>query len=254
LARRAFGAAASRWPRGPRVPRALRLGTLLDNLAVEPAEAYFRDLCFLKPETALRLLGRAPAPARELRAFEAVTAPYRRCPSRDPVQKAEYADLRVYLADDVLVKVDRMSMLHGLEVRCPLLDHELVELAFALPARAKMPRLRPKALLRRVAARYVPRAVLGLPKRGFSVPLASWLRGPLAGWFEAEVLGADAHVRGRLDARFLRQLWDEHRSGARDRSYALWAVWMLERWHRVCERPRAADRPRARSFAEAAAC
>src|SRR6185436_1160613 len=90
LARGAFRLGAAAWPRQGWLPRPLRLGTLLDNLAVDPAEAYFRDLCFNKPEVVRRLLGRPPAPARDLGCFDAVTAAYRRCPSSDPVQKAEY--------------------------------------------------------------------------------------------------------------------------------------------------------------------
>ena len=161
-----------RWPRSPRLPQPLRLGTLLQNIARDPAGAYYFDLCLVKPEVARRLLGLAPL--RDLAAspvYEAVTEPYRRCPSTSPIQRAEYADLKIYLANDVLVKVDRMTMQHSIEVRCPLLDHRLIELAFRIPRKHKMPHGRSKHLLRQLARRRLPPELARLPKHGFSAPI-----------------------------------------------------------------------------------
>src|SRR5215212_8580948 len=91
--------------------------------------------------------------------FGAVTEPYRRCPSPDPVQRAEYADLKIYLPNDPLVKVDRMSMAHSLEIRCPLLDRRMVELAFRIPAGRKQVGRQGKVLLRALARRRLPPAL-----------------------------------------------------------------------------------------------
>src|SRR4030095_3014422 len=100
--------------------------------------AYSSDRGFLKPDRARALMGRAPTRnVRESAVYHAVTAPYLRCTSNSVVQPAEYADVKSYLAKDVLVKLDRMSMQHGLEVRSPLLDRRLVELAFRLPQSLK---------------------------------------------------------------------------------------------------------------------
>src|SRR2546425_761459 len=85
----------------------------------------------------------------------------------------------------LLVKVDRMSMQHGLEIRCPLLDHRLVELAFRVPVEIKMPSLRSK---------HLPRRLSKLPKRGFTAPIGEWIAGPYRGRFEDEVLTAGAAV------------------------------------------------------------
>ena len=130
------------WPRSRRRPRALRAGTILENLSRDPAGAYYSDLTSLKPPDARRLMGLSPD--RDPTAspiYQSVTEPYSRCPSPDAVQRAEHADLKVY-PNDPLVKVDRMSMAHGLEVRCPLLDRRMVELAFRVPASRKQVRAR----------------------------------------------------------------------------------------------------------------
>src|SRR5205085_2829474 len=158
---------------------------------------------------------------------EAVTEPYRRCPSKDAVQRAEYADLKVYLPNDVLVKVDRMSMAHGLEVRSPLLDRRIVEFAFNIPTPQKMPRLHAKHLLRRLADARLPADILKLPKHGFTAPIGRWLAGSCADRFCDEVLGRDAYVRTVLDTRLIEGRLAEHRSGRADHSFELWAVWML---------------------------
>jgi asparagine synthase (glutamine-hydrolysing) len=221
------------WPRSPHLPRSLRLGTVLENVGRDAADAYYADLCFLKPWDARLVLGAAPdRDPRKSPVHDLVTAPYRRCPSPSALQRAQYADLMIYLPNDPLVKVDRMSMLHGLEVRCPLLDHRVVELAFRVPTATKMPGLRAKHLLRRLAERRLPEENLDLPKRGFTAPVARWLAGQDSRRFESEVLGEDSATSGFLDARVLRRWLGEHRKGRANRSHALWASWVLERWAR----------------------
>jgi asparagine synthase (glutamine-hydrolysing) len=211
----------------------MRVGTLLENTGREAVDAYYADLCFLKPHDARRALGGAPSrDPRESPVYEAVTGPYRRCPSPSPVQRAQYADLMVYLPNDPLVKVDRMSMLHSLEVRCPLLDHRVVELAFRLPTRTKMPGLRAKHLLKRLAERRLPPENLRLPKRGFTAPVGRWLAGPWGDRFRDEVLSSSAASADWLDRSVLQGWLSAHAAGRADRSYPLWAAWVLERWAR----------------------
>lgn len=242
---------ASRWPRSPRVPHALRWSTLLDNVSRDPAEAYFSDLCAVKPAIARRLLGLAPlASVSGSSVYQAVTEPYRRCPSKSAVQRAQYADLKIYLANDVLVKVDRMTMQHGIEVRCPLLDHRLIELAFRIPRHKKMPRLRSKHLLREIAHRRLDPRRARLPKHGFSAPVAEWIAGPCADRFREDVLAPGSRVASLIDASHARRMFDEHRAGGAQHGQALWTVWMLARW---CDRLAAADVPRRAVPAPAAA-
>ena len=222
----------ARWPRSQAFPRPLRLGNVLENLGRDPASAYYADLCFLKPHDARALLGKSPTrdPA-DSPVFEQVTKPYRDCPSESAVQRAQYADLKVYLPNDPLVKVDRMSMAHGLEIRCPLLDHRLVELAFRIPTNEKFANGQPKSLLRGLAERRLPADLVHRPKSGFTAPVRSWLAGPYAGRFREDVLSCTAKSRDILDRARVQQLFAEHLAG-HDHSFALWAVWMLERWAR----------------------
>jgi len=138
----------------------------------------------------------------------------------------------VSLADDMLVKVDRMSMAHSLEIRCPLLDHRLVELAFRIPTTEKFANQQPKSLLKGLAERRLPAELVHRPKSGFTAPVRSWLAGEYAGAFRDDVLSPAARTRNIVDQARVRQLFKEHQAGC-DHSFALWAVWMLERWARL---------------------
>jgi asparagine synthase (glutamine-hydrolysing) len=221
------------WPRSPRLPRMLRLATIFDNIGRDPADAYYADLCFLKPAETRLLLGQAPdRDPRKSAVYEAVVAPHRRCPSPSLVQRAQYADLKIYLPNDPLVKVDRMAMQHSLEVRCPLLDRRIAEFAFRLPTETKMPNLHGKHLLRTLAARRLPDGLSELPKAGFTAPVGAWLAGAYGAQFAEEVLGAGSHVRDVLDTTHLTRLFQAHKTGTADHWYPLWASWVFERWSR----------------------
>jgi asparagine synthase (glutamine-hydrolysing) len=179
-------------------------------------------------------MGRAPSrDPLSSAVYETVTAPYRRCSSADPVQRAEYADLKIYLPNDVLTKVDRMSMQHSLEVRCPLLDRRIVELAFRIPQSIKQAGRTGKLLLKRVAEQRLPQELLRLPKQGFTAPVGGWISGPYRELFEAEVLSNRSEVASLLDVEAARRLFRGHVSGEFDNSFGLWALWVLERWART---------------------
>jgi asparagine synthase (glutamine-hydrolysing) len=156
--------------------------------------------------------------------------------------RAQYADLHVYMPNDPLVKVDRMSMLHSLEVRCPLLDRRVVELAFRIPAPKRQRGTIGKWLLRKLAEQRLPAGLSELPKRGFTAPVGAWLSGAGASRFRDEVLSEQARVADLLDPSCLRGWFDQHRQGVADHSYALWASWVLERWLREFASPPHADK------------
>jgi asparagine synthase (glutamine-hydrolysing) len=239
------GWVGEQWPRWPGLPKPLRIGTLAENLGRDPASAYYADLAFSKPAETRTLMGLSPdRDPRTSPIYEAVTEPYRRCPSRNALQKAEYADLKVYLPNDPLVKVDRMSMAHGLEVRCPLLDRKVVELAFRIPASKKQQGRQGKSLLRALARRRLPGALWRLPKRGFTAPVGQWIAGAHAARFRDEVLRPNAAVAGHLDLARLETRFADHCAGRKDDGYTLWAVWVLERWLEGARRPKTSTESR----------
>lgn len=149
----------------------------------------------------------------------------------DPVGAMRRWDMGQYLPDDLLVKVDRAAMSASLESRAPLLDHRLVELAFALPQRMLVRDGVGKWVLRRVLDRYVPRELIERPKAGFSIPLGDWLRGPLRDWAEIHLDGSKLAEQGFLDAEKVSLMWRQHLSGSYDRSPYLWNVLMFQAWH-----------------------
>jgi asparagine synthase (glutamine-hydrolysing) len=144
-----------------------------------------------------------------------------------PLDRLLALNLRTYLLDDLLPKVDRMAMAHGLEVRSPFLDTALAEFVLRLPPRFKVRGLTLKRMLKSVARDLLPKDILGRRKHGFGVPLDSWFRDDLRSYVSSRLCAADARVGEYLDRDAVRALVAEHQSGS-DRSPALWALVTLE--------------------------
>jgi asparagine synthase (glutamine-hydrolysing) len=155
-------------------------------------------------------------------------------------------DAETYLPEDVLTKVDRMSMAHSIESRVPLLDNEVVQFAAALPSTLKIRNGRRKHILKEVAATLLPREILERRKQGFGVPLAVWFRGNLRELFADTLLSPASLQRGYFQPSFVRRVVEEHLSGRRDHSLRLWQLVVFERWHReyIDRSPMAAASPR----------
>src|SRR5271157_1104533 len=149
---------------------------------------------------------------------------------QETVDRLMYLDQMTYLPDDILTKVDRASMAVSLESRAPFLDHGVVEFAWSIPSSWKLREGRGKWLVRQLLYRHVPRELIERPKMGFSIPLETWLRGPLLEWAEA-MLGEDRlRSEGFLNPVPIRRRWDEHLKGRRDWSGPLWVVLMFQSW------------------------
>jgi asparagine synthase (glutamine-hydrolysing) len=150
----------------------------------------------------------------------------------DVLTQALYFEATAKLSGDMLVKVDRMSMANSLEVRCPLLDHRLAELAATIPHAWKMSNGRGKAILLEAIGDRLPPELLHRAKMGFGVPLATWFRGPLRDFVSDHLVAGECVQRHILAPGFVRYLIDEHQRGRRDNQHWLWSLLMLELWLR----------------------
>ncbi len=228
-----LGPLARLYPKADWLPRPLRAKTLLTNLTLSPERAYHNTMRWFTPEMK-RALYRP-----ELReavgdhdAFEVMGRYFRKSEGWHPLSRIQYVDIKTYLVDDILTKVDRASMAHSLEVRVPLLDHEFMEYAAAIPADLKLRGGEGKHIFKRSLRGLVPDEVLDRRKMGFSVPLDRWFRNGLRRPFEERVLGSDAFTATLFEQAAIRRWWGEHQRGVRDHSYALWALLVLEHWGR----------------------
>ncbi len=251
----ALAAMLDRLPDGPRgvlagpVARAIpassraktrlrRIRRLLEGITETPQARYLRWMTTFDESSRASLFSddfldllvniREPDPASLL--FDAWEVASR----RDPVTRAEVADLLLYLPNDLLVKVDMASMAHSLECRGPFLDHRVVEMALALPVGRKL-RLRggrSKVALKAAFADLLPPPIRTRPKMGFGVPIDRWFRGELKDELRAVLLDPISLDRGIFRPEAVRTLIEEHESGLRDHAYRLWALLMLELWFR----------------------
>lgn len=139
-------------------------------------------------------------------------------------------DAGQYMTDDILVKVDRAAMANSLETRVPLLDHRVVELAWQLPLNMKIRAGVGKWILKEVLYRHVPREMIERPKKGFSVPLGQWLRGPLRDWAEALLNEQRLAQEGYFVPSAVRRVWSEHLQGKRNHERKLWSILMFQAW------------------------
>jgi asparagine synthase (glutamine-hydrolysing) len=231
LRRGVLGPLARAWPRADWLPRPLRAKTLLTNLALDPAAAYANTLSVCRPPLRRRLL--APDVAAALDGHDpgrSLCDEHALAPAGDDLAGMIAADTAVILPDDFLVKVDRASMAHGLEVRPPLLDHELLELAARIPSRYKVHRGQTKWVLKEAYRDRLPDDILRRPKQGFEIPTDAWLRGPLRGRFEDTVLTPGARVAGLISRPTARKLFDAHLRGTGRHGAVLWSLLVLASW------------------------
>ncbi|MEZ5423753.1 MAG: asparagine synthase-related protein, partial [Pyrinomonadaceae bacterium] len=141
-------------------------------------------------------------------------------------------DQMTYLPNDLLVKVDIASMANSLEARAPFLDHKVIEFAASLPPSLKMPQYRTKYLLKKVAARLVPREVIYRRKMGFGVPVGRWFRKEMKD-FVRDVLLSDSFAQRDIIRRDAVELIvDQHIAGKVDHAFPIWTLLMLELWYR----------------------
>jgi asparagine synthase (glutamine-hydrolysing) len=231
LRRLAFRPLGRLYPKADWLPRPLRAKSTLQNLGSSDAEAIYRSRAMHDPRDALTLI----RPEARVRGYDPITViedHYRRCESPDPLSRELYVDIKTYLVDDILTKVDRASMAVSLEVRVPLLDHKFMEFMAAVPSGLKLRGGRGKYLFKQAVRPILGDSVVDRPKMGFSVPLGDWFRGPLREMIEDTLFATDAFIGSVLEVDEVRRVWRSHQGGFRWMEPMIWALLMLELWGR----------------------
>lgn len=230
LLRRAVALLAKCYPKADWLPQVFRGKTLLSNLSSSEEQAYFNSVSPLSPLETRNLL--SPGLHREIGDYSPIQTLerfFQRGGFADPLARAQYVDIKTSLVDDILTKVDRMSMAHSLEVRVPFLDHKMVEFGFSLPLRWKLRGRQGKYLVKRAMKGRLPREILSRSKKGFDIPLKRWFRGEIREMAREVLLeGEDPFFcRKRVE-----EIWELHQKGVRDYSLPLWALLMFRLWHK----------------------
>ncbi|MDY6971976.1 MAG: asparagine synthase (glutamine-hydrolyzing) [Thermodesulfobacteriota bacterium] len=227
-----LGPIARIYPKADILPRPLRLRCFLNNLSSSFEKAYFRDMSFyFLPEMKEKLYLPGFSSAVEgFRAFSVLEEHFKKNRNPDVTTRVQYIDIKTYLSEDILVKVDRMSMAHSLEVRSPILDHKLMEFAGKLPSSFKLKGSESKYILKKINENRLPGSILYRKKQGFSIPLAAWLRDELKELARDTLLSPGARINDYFAPGYIRDLWKGHLKGRQDYAYPLWALMMFELW------------------------
>jgi asparagine synthase (glutamine-hydrolysing) len=206
------------------------LKRFVDGARLDPAGEHMRWQYFLSPELARGLfradfLGRVdPDP------FRPVAEWTRRCPSPQRLNREVYVDLKMTMADSVLMKVDKMSMASSVEVRVPFLDHELVEFATALPADWRLRGFETKSIFKEAMLEHLPREILYRKKQGYSLPIKNWLRQELREYAQTR-LDRSPLLRRVIQPQTLDRIWSEHLSRRQNHNHILWALLNVALWY-----------------------
>ena len=230
LRRNLLGPLARVWPQMEWAPRPLRARATLASLSKSGAEGYAEAVGVTGPDQRARLFNDAAIRAlgdhvAETRYWQAMAE----APARERLDRAQYADLKIWLPGDILTKTDRMSMAVSLEAREPLLDYRLVEFAASLPAAMRVKGGTGKAILKQAMERYLPQDILYRPKMGFVTPVSHWFRGALTEQARALAHSGTLARTGWFDMAEIERVVAAHQSGRRDHGRLIWQFFMLEK-------------------------
>ncbi len=224
-----FGLLGSAYPKMDWAPKIFRAKSTFQALAKDSFAAYLHSISVCVDGVRSNMFSQEFR--HKLGGYHAVEV-FRhhasRSPTHDPLSLIQYIDIKTYLPGDILVKVDRASMAHSLEVRVPILDHEFMEWSARLTPSLKLRGQEGKYIFKKALEPYLPQDILYRPKMGFGVPISSWFRGPLKQRVRDAVLGETLMETGMFDKGFLAKLVDEHQSGKSEHSAVLWSLLMFE--------------------------
>lgn len=227
-----FGTIGRLYPKADYLPQIFRGKAFISNVARDPVDAYYFSVSALYGEEKNKLLH--PDIVKSLKGYrtrDLFYHYYNNAPAIDHLSKIQYLDIKTYLCDDILTKVDRASMAVSLEVRCPILDHVFMEYAAKIPSKYKLVGIDGKHIFKKALKKYLPDDILYRKKMGFGVPIAEWLRTDLKEYGRKNVLQGSASSN-YLQHDFVNKLWIEHQKGIRNRSTELWVIMMLNLWHK----------------------
>ncbi len=224
-----LGPLARAYPKLDWAPRPFRAKTTLLELSGDDDMAFARMVSMISEEQRRALF--SPDLAHRLAGYEPgelIRARFREARDFSPLQRAQYADLMTYLPGDILVKVDRAAMANSLETRPPFLDHDFVAWSFSLDTASKIAGGEGKAILKKAMVPHLPRDLLYQPKRGFSIPVSAWLRGPLRDMTLGLTSSARLQDSGLFDMRAVDNWVGQHLRGARDNWQTLWLLFVFD--------------------------
>jgi asparagine synthase (glutamine-hydrolysing) len=225
-----FGTLGRVYPKLDWAPQFLRARSTFAELGRSSEEAYAGAVGVTGREARLALYtDRAVRDLQGHRAEDRYIKAMRDAPARDPLDRAQYADLKIWLPGDILTKVDRASMAVSLEAREPLLDYRLIEFGARLPQAMRVRGTTGKWLMKQAMRRYLPDDILYRRKMGFSTPISAWFRGPLAGEAQRIAQGSALIETGWFDVAALDRIVTEHKGGRVDHGRLLWQLLMLDR-------------------------
>ncbi|MGC1267876.1 MAG: asparagine synthase (glutamine-hydrolyzing) [Candidatus Acidiferrum sp.] len=226
-----FGPLGRMYPPLAWAPRVFRAKATLESLSRSPLAGYFNSVSIFRPADKQKLFtGDFKSKLSGYDSMDVLQHHYDRAGTDDLLSRIQYVDIKTYLPDDILAKVDRASMAVSLEVRAPLLDQKLMERAATIPSSLKLRGRTGKYIFKKAIASQVPAEVLDRRKQGFAVPLNRWFRRELRDMTHEILFGVDDGV---LDRGFLKKIWDEHQKGTYDRSAHLWSVLMYRKWRQA---------------------
>ena len=224
-----FGLLGRLYPKADWAPKFLRAKATFESLARSPLEGYAHSVGILADDLRGRLFTPdLQAALAGYRAVDSFRTHFDRAPTDDPLSRIQYLDLKSYLVGDILTKVDRASMAHSLEVRVPILDHQVVEWIARLPSRLKLKGREGKYLFKKALEPMLPSEVLYRPKQGFAVPIERWFRDELAEEVRATLLGGRLAGCGYFEPRFLARVVREHQAGIRNFTPLIWSLFMFD--------------------------
>jgi asparagine synthase (glutamine-hydrolysing) len=226
-----FGSLGAIYPKLDFAPRFLRAKATLQGLSLDPVAAYARSISFIRKEDRLMLY--TPEFQSKISGYQSLDVMRnhaKQANTNDPLSLVQYLDYKMYLPGDINTKVDRTSMAHSLEVREPLMDHQLVDWTATLPSSMKLRNGEGKYFFKKSLEPLLSDDILYRKKMGFAVPLAKWFRGPLKEQIRAS-LTSEAFVESRIiDSSVALRILDEHLSNKRDRSTILWTLLMFSKF------------------------